>query len=315
MATPWPELRTLELLLATAQLGSLTRAAEQVGMAQPNASRAIRRLETHVGMRLLERGSRGSTLTPQGRLVAEWAAPVLEHARAWRTGIAALGDAPLGDERLRAPGDGQARTLDVVASQTIAEYLAPRWLGVFRARFPDVAATLRVHNSATAADLVRAGQCALGFVEGPDAPAGLARQRVRTDRLAVVVSPGHPWAHRRRPLPLATLATTPLVVREEGSGTRDTYARAVAGLPTAPPSLVLSSNAAVLGSAAVGAAPAVLSELAVAAAVAAGRVVAVGIDRPDALTRPLRAVWRRDVALAPPAQAFLGIALADSAAA
>ncbi|MBB2891047.1 LysR family transcriptional regulator [Flexivirga oryzae] len=66
MSTPWPDLGVLELLVAVAEHGSLSAAVRAAGMAQPNASRSISRLERHPGVTLLHRSTRGSTLTDSG---------------------------------------------------------------------------------------------------------------------------------------------------------------------------------------------------------------------------------------------------------
>ncbi len=81
------------------------------------------------------------------------------------------------------------------------------------------------------------------------------------DRLVVVTAPGHPWARRGKPLAAEELAATPLILREEGSGTRQVLDAALGGL--ARPLIELSSTTAVKASAVSGAGPSVLSELAV----------------------------------------------------
>src|SRR5262249_54139443 len=91
------------------------------------------------------------------------------------------------------------------------------------------------------------------------------------------------------------LNTTPLVGREGGSGTRDTLSAALAarlgpGTPQAPPALSVSSTAAVRAAVLAGAAPAVISELAVAEDLAAGRLVAIQVPELD-LRRTVHATW------------------------
>jgi DNA-binding transcriptional LysR family regulator len=118
---------------------------------------------------------------------------------------------------------------------------------------------------------------------------------VATDRLAVVVRPDHPWAHRKSPVRPAELAATPLGEREEGSGTRQSLRAVLTGYlgpgsELAPPALQLTTTTAVRQAVRAGAGPAVLSLLAVREAVGAGLLVVVpvlGID----LGRRLRAVW------------------------
>ncbi|HEY1106462.1 MAG TPA: LysR family transcriptional regulator, partial [Agromyces sp.] len=80
MPTRWPDLAVLELLAAIGEHGSLGAAARAVGMAQPNASRAIATLERNLGLSLVERHPRGSRLTADGVVVAEQAARLVDGA-------------------------------------------------------------------------------------------------------------------------------------------------------------------------------------------------------------------------------------------
>ncbi|MFI6480671.1 LysR family transcriptional regulator [Nonomuraea sp. NPDC050663] len=290
----WPDLDSLKLLVDVGELGSLGQAARAAGIAQPSASKRLARLERRLGLPLLERTPRGSTLTAEGRMVAGWASSVLAAARELMRGAAAV-------------RHGEAAHLRVAASMTVAEYLVPRWLAEFQEREPDVQVGLDVANSAEVIARVLAGEVELGFVEGPSVPEGLTSRVVGTDRLAVVVAEGHPWTRRRTALRGVELAATPLVVRERGSGTRDTLDRAFNGFHQASPRLELGSNSAVKGAAQAGAAPAVLSTYAVEAELATGRLVEVPLTGVN-LVRALRAVWRRGRALTGPAATLLAIA-------
>ncbi|WP_084960406.1 LysR substrate-binding domain-containing protein [Thermoactinospora rubra] len=290
----WPDLESLKLLVDVGELGSLGRAARAAGIAQPSASKRIAHLERRLGLPLLERTPRGSTLTAQGRMVAGWASAVLAAARELMQGAAAV-------------RHGREAHLRVAASMTVAEYLVPRWLGELQAREPDVQVGLDVVNSAEVAELILGRHVELGFVEGPSVPEGLASRVVGADRLVVVVAPGHPWARRRTPLRGAELAATPLVVRERGSGTRETLDLAFRGLHQASPRLELGSNSAVKGAAQAAVAPAVLSAWAVEAELATGRLVEVPLTGLD-LKRSLRAVWRRGRPPTGPAATLLAIA-------
>lgn len=108
------------------------------------------------------------------------------------------------------------------------------------------------------------------------------------DRLIVVTAPSHPWARRRSPLSAAELASTPLILREEGSGTRQVLDTALGGL--ARPLIELSSTTAVKASVVSGAGPAVLSELALGEELSAHRLVSIPLSDVQ-LRRSLRAVW------------------------
>lgn len=279
-----PDLRALELLVVVARTGSLGAAAQELGISQQAASSRIRTMESLVGEPLVARSKRGSELTPTGELVVQWAGRVLDAAHELDAGIDAL----------RADRRGH---LDIAASLTIAEHLLPGWLvglrthQVQRGQQP-TEITMTATNTVRVAELVASGEADLGFVEGPEAPRGLRRRLVGTDELVVVVGPGHPWATRsRRRVSAQTLAATPLVVREAGSGTRTVLERALAGLPQAPPVLELSSTASVRAAVAAGAGPAAVGAHAVRDDLATGRLVAVTVTGLD-LTRRLHAVWK-----------------------
>lgn len=270
-----PDLGALQLLLAVARLGSLGRAARELGITQPAASSRVRAMERQLGVALVDRSPRGSRLTAAGALVTDWAGRIVEAAEAFDAGAQALRDRR--DSRLR-----------VAASMTIAEYLLPGWLIALRTQRPDTAVSLLAGNSAAVAARLLAGEADLGFVEGVTVPAGLDEVVVAHDRLVVVAAPGHPWARRRKPLAAAELAATPLILREEGSGTRQVLEAALGAL--ARPLIELSSTTAVKASAVSGAGPSVLSELAVGEELAARRLVEVPLADVR-LRRELRAVW------------------------
>ncbi|MFF2271855.1 LysR family transcriptional regulator [Agromyces sp. NPDC058136] len=313
MPTRWPELAVLELLAAVGEHGSLGAAARAVGMAQPNASRSLANLERNLGLSLVERHPRGSRLTADGMVVAELAGRLVEGAAELLATAGAL-------------RERHSARLDLAASLTVAEYLLPAWIAGLRHAHPELDVRVRVENSTQVFELLAAREIELGFVESPSVPRSLRSRTVARDRLVVVVAPSHPWT-RRTHVTADELAATPLVTREAGSGTRSTLAEALAGSGAdsaagtgatvggahaasgvrelAPPAMVLSSNAAVLISAASGAGPAVLSELAVRPWIARGDLVEVPVEG-LALDRRLRAVWRSGEPLSAPAAALLG---------
>lgn len=275
--TTFPSLEVLELLVAIADHGSVGAGARAVGMAEPNASRAVRRFEREVRVVLFRRTPRGSEPTEVGQAVVAWARPLLQQAEGLALALRSLESAGLGQ-------------LDVAASMTIAEHLFPRWLAELRRQHPDDRVRLRVENSAEVSRLVLEGAVELGFVEDPSRVPGLGHRVVTRDRLVLVVAPGHPWAGRTAVEP-EELAALPLVAREVGSGTRSVLEHALAPLALAAPAAVLNSNAGVRASIQAGVAPGVLSDLVVADLVGSGDLVVVPVSGLD-LARPLLAVWR-----------------------
>jgi molybdate transport repressor ModE-like protein len=294
-----PDLDSLQLLLTVARTGSFGTAGRELGLTQQAVSARVRTIEKLVGVRVINRGTRGSTLTEAGALLADWATRVIDAAHELDVAMSAL----------RTERDDH---LDVAASYTVAEYLLPRWLARLRNELgPATGVNLVVRNSEQVAALVLDGAAALGFVEGPDVPAGLDMTAVGSDELVVVVPPGHPWTRRRRPITVEELAAVPLVTRERGSGTRqvldDAFAAAAPGEHRAAPALELSATTAIRHAVLAGAGPAVLSLLAVGDDIAAGRLVRVRLhDLP--LRRQLRGIWPEGPVPAGPARDLLRIA-------
>ncbi|MFG2995661.1 LysR family transcriptional regulator [Streptomyces sp. NPDC048340] len=289
-----PDLGALELLLAVARVGSLSGAARRLGITQPAASSRIRAMETRLGVALVDRSPRGSTLTAEGALVTDWARRVVEAAEAFDAGAQALRGRR--DSRLR-----------VAASMTIAEYLLPGWLIALRGERPDTAVSLHAGNSADVAQRVLSHEADLGFVEGLSVPDGLDSAVIAQDRLVVAVAPTHPWARRSKGVDPAELARSPLILRERGSGTRQVLDAALAAYGgLAEPLLELASTTAVKAAAVSGAGPCVLSELALVDELAARRLVSVPVAG-AALARALRAVWPTGTRPAGPARDLLSL--------
>ncbi len=289
-----PDLRTIELLATVAETGSLGQAAIRHGITQPAVSLRLRKLERSLGLVLLVRSPVGSTLTAEGIAVVDWGAPVLEACRAFCRGVNALRETS--HDRLR-----------VAASLTIADHLVPKWLVALHTAMPDVIAALQVANSSQVARLVADGAADLGFVESPGAPTGVRSRIVGGDELVVVTAASHPWARRRRPVTAAELGSTPLVLRETGSGTRDALTRALAAHGEAvTAALELGSTTAIKAAVAAGEGPAVLSRLAVTHEVAAGELVLIAVAGLD-FHRRFRAIWRSGRAPAGTAATLLNL--------
>ncbi|MFF5287798.1 LysR family transcriptional regulator [Paractinoplanes globisporus] len=274
---PWiSDLPALDLLLSVAETGSVGRAAKAHGISQPSASARLARLERRLGVSLLVRSRRGSLLTPAGQAVAVWTQQVVGAAHTLADGVLTL------------RADREAR-LRVAASLTIAEYMLPAWLLSLRRTHPGTEISAAVSNSAGVCELVRSGRADLGFVESPDIPADLSRRRVGEDRVALVVSAGYPLAARAgQDLPVADLLEQPLLLREPGSGTRDTFLgaleKALGGPPALPHATSLGSTTTILATARAGGGIGVVS------ARAAGELVELQVPG-LALSRPLHAVW------------------------
>lgn len=198
----------LIVFLSVAREGQLTEAARRINMSVSNVSQQISSLESDFGVRLFERTNRGARLSPAGKILRGYA----ENIEAdWRQAFREV--------RRLATGE---QAVHLAASHTAMEVFLPRPLGAFRRRFPDVQVKLTLENSAGVVALVETGQVDFGIVEDRLDPLGQRPLQVTNlwrDRLGLVVSARHPLAGRSG-VSLNELGQQPLIIREDGSGTR-----------------------------------------------------------------------------------------------
>lgn len=274
-------LERLRIFVAVAERDHVTAAARALNLTQSAVSNALAALEAEHQVRLFDRVGRGVALNATGRAFLPEAKAVLARA--------AAAEAALADMSALRRG-----RLAVFASQTIASYWLPRRLVAFHVAHPGIELDVQIGNTREVAQAVLNGDAEIGLVEGVvDAPA-LTQVQVGSDRLAVVVTPDHPWASAKR-LSARDLIGSPWVLREPGSGTRSSLEAALreAGVNPAelPVAMTLPANEAVLAAAEAGAGATALSESVAQASVAAGRLVRAPFSLPE---RPFRLLRHSD---------------------
>ena len=197
-------LKQYRVFCHVARLGSITRAAEYLGLGQPTVSQQIRALETELGARLFERNGPRIVLAAAGKNLYRVAMPLVEGMDGLRETFAA--------QRERASG-----TIHIAAGEGAATFILPRIIHRFRERHPGV--WFRIVRSVTArtAELVRTREQDLFFSGTKLDPTGLDRYRVSSYNLALIVPPDHPLAGRES-VELEEVARFPAIV--PGAGTQ-----------------------------------------------------------------------------------------------
>jgi len=206
--------RRLQVFHTVARVMSFTTAAEILHMTQPAVTFQIKQLEDAFNTRLFDRTHNKITLTEAGRVVYDYAEQILESYAKMANDVKDL------------TGDITG-ALVIGASTTIAEYLLPRLLGVFKKQFPDVTLRLQVGNTDAIVSMVENNLLDLGIVEAPVYNKNLEVITCRLDELVVIVPPDHPLAAFDT-IRAEQLTQYPFILREEGSGTRvviDEYMR------------------------------------------------------------------------------------------
>ncbi|NMP20904.1 LysR substrate-binding domain-containing protein [Sulfobacillus harzensis] len=202
----------LFVFLTVARLGQLTQASKRLNLSPSSVSSQIAALERDMGATLFVRGSRGMKLTASGRTLFS-AAEQME----------ALWNKTSRDVRATQEGVSRVR---IAASHTTAELFLPRPLGRFRAQWPETLINLVMTNSETVLDMVTDGAVDVGIIEGTPVRGRLHHEKLWTDQLTLIVSTQHPLAHRES-VSIPDLTALDWILREEGSGTRRVFERAL----------------------------------------------------------------------------------------
>jgi DNA-binding transcriptional LysR family regulator len=204
-------LRQLEVFAAVGQYGTVSGAADRLSISQSAASTSLSELERQFDCRLFDRTGKRLRLNETGRLLLPKARELLD--RAIEVEVLLAGGTIFG-------------WLRVGATLTIGNYLATLLIGEFMARHPGSRVTLEVHNTTRIAERVKDFELDLGLIEGECHDSELEMTDWIADELAVFCAPDHPLAKRRQ-VNMQHVLEQPWIVREPGSGTRQTLDRAM----------------------------------------------------------------------------------------
>ncbi len=225
-------LRQLQVFEAVARLGSFTRAAEELFLAQPTVSMQLKKLADTIGLPLFEQVGIRIQLTDAGR----------EMYTACQEVFHALASLEMTVADLKGVKHGRLR----LAVITSAKYVAPHLLGQFVRLHPGIDFSLKVTNRERLIERISRHEDDLCIMGEP--PEGM-----EVEAFPLVPNPLVVMAGRDHPLvgvpniPLKRLVDEPFVLREPGSGTRAAVIRAFEAGELKPPvaRMELSSNEAI----------------------------------------------------------------------
>jgi DNA-binding transcriptional LysR family regulator len=223
------ELRQLRYLVALADERHFTRAAAREHIAQPALSQQIRRLETELGVTLVERTTRRVAMTEAGELLVHRARRIL----------AELDDA---HAELSALAGVQGGRLSVGALHTMGPVDLSLLLASFHRSHPAVELTVREQSSEELAEMLRDDEIDLAFLSVTERiqSRGLELHHLVSEELVAVLPTSHPLA-RREGVALRELAGDPFISFRAGSRLRELldWAAAETGFE---PRIALESN-------------------------------------------------------------------------
>ncbi|HET8568387.1 MAG TPA: LysR substrate-binding domain-containing protein [Candidatus Limnocylindria bacterium] len=284
------ELHQLRYFVAVAEQRHFTRAAREIGVAQPSVSKQIGKLESEIGAPLFSRTRSGVVLTQAGEVLLPWARRILEGVDGARVEV----------RELTALARGR---LAVGATPSLTTVLLPPVLARFHDEHPGVELQVREAGSRDLLEGLASGACEVALVIMP-VPASISARPLLREELVVAVARGHPLA-KRREVSLADLRGVPLVMFRDGYDLRASTLAACARAGFEPTIAVeggemdgvLRMTAAGLGAAVV---PSIVVER-------GGPLVAVRLVRPG-LQRTIGVAYRKDWPLSRAAEAFIAAA-------
>jgi len=179
------KLTSLRYLVAFADEGSFSRAAEKCHVSQPTLSVALQNLESELGVTLIERNKGHVALTDIGWQVAAQARKALDETRRIEQ-VAQLGKNPL---------HGSFR-LGVI--HTIGPYLLPELIAAMRKTAPDTQLFIEESMTALLADYLKYGTVDAAIIALPFDVPGINTHALHDEPFEVVVPRGHALARRKR---------------------------------------------------------------------------------------------------------------------
>jgi DNA-binding transcriptional LysR family regulator len=288
------DLRRLEIFLKVAELGSFSRAADALFLTQPTVSEHVRALEDELGVQLLDRLGRGTTPTKAGTLLLGYARRLLALSREARQAI----------EQFQGRVSGE---LVLGGSNIPGEYVLPALIGAFRLKYPEVSLSLRIGASRDVQEWVEQGHVEIGVVGAVPSSRALESRPLMADDLVLTVPPDHPWVSRKT-VSVEDVKSEPLILRERGSGSRETLESGLKELGTGLEAFhvvgEIASTQAVKQAIRAGLGVSFVSRLAVDDECRARLLACVKV-RDLNVTRAFHVVTHRDRSRSPLAQAFL----------
>lgn len=192
---------------------SFTKASQALFISQPAISKHIQELEKEYNVRLFERLGSHIQLTKAGQLMLDHAHKILKDYQKLNNDMNALLQHPSGELRIG-------------ASTTISQYIVPELIAGFHRQYPHIRITMLSGNSRKIEAALAHDKIDIGMVEGSIRQPQLKYTPFMDDELVGIVRHNHPFIQKES-ITLDALKTTPIVIREFGSGTLDVIQQAL----------------------------------------------------------------------------------------
>ena len=204
----------LKVFCTVAETRSFSKTSEIIHLTQPAVSLQIQALEEMYETKLFDRSSSRVTLTPAGEVLYKYAKEILA--------LYTAAEKVLGEMTGLVKG-----SITIGAGSTIGNYMLPSVISDFRKTHPKIKVHLSVANMQRIIELLNAGNINVGLVEGDVKRQKIVVDKLLSDELLLIVPTHHPWA-KRKEVSVSELIEEPFILREAGSGTRQTIEKFLA---------------------------------------------------------------------------------------
>jgi DNA-binding transcriptional LysR family regulator len=202
-------LQQMEALVCIVEERTFSGAARKMFLTQPSLTKHIKNVEELLGVKILNRRSRGITLTPEGKILYDYAKRILKLREEAKDKI----------QRVR---EDEAGNIFICASTIPATYILPHVLSDFRKAYPDIRFYLQNADSDEVIETITGNRGEVGFIGKDPRSSRLHAEALWRDRLVLAVPAGHPFA-KKGSVTLAELCREPFIIRERGSATREIF--------------------------------------------------------------------------------------------
>lgn len=189
----------LRVFLAVATSGSFRSAASQLFISQPTLSRAVARLETQLGIRILTRGPRGVILTEAGETLVNGARNVLDAAAALKRDVA----------------KPRTESLRLGATATSTRSILAPYLAEWIPKNPTVHLSALEDSDMQLQARLENGDCDLAIISAEHSPR-IESLKLNTVTVTALVPAGHRLAGSHEPLSIVELSKEPLLLNGHG---------------------------------------------------------------------------------------------------
>jgi len=213
-------LNELSVFLEAADCGNFSETGRNLHLSQPAISQKIENLQKHFGTKLFVRDGRSMRLTESGMALRPLAKELIAAARRIDETMVSLQGEIIGE-------------MTIGCSTASGKYLLPGLIASFRKIYPNVRINVNVTSRQSVFNKLLGGDVALGISSKKIPHKDLDYKKFFRDDVILIAPTGHPW-ERVESIKLEELMDEPIILREEGAGTRDVYMKALLDLGFSP---------------------------------------------------------------------------------